>query len=132
MRPPRRARDIPRAWEVDWAIPEEGGTSWESYDWAFETAQEMILDDCGIAYKGDDLGDLYKKVQKELNLNAEAVSGNKERERGCCQDAPSSRRHYPVTCGPTESDRLGPRTQQKLSRTHPARSPCLQRIRHCR
>jgi hypothetical protein len=38
---PPRARDIPRVWEVDWAIPEEGGTSWESYDWAFETAAEL-------------------------------------------------------------------------------------------
>jgi hypothetical protein len=39
--PPPRARDIPRVWEVDWAIPEEGGTSWESYDWALETAREL-------------------------------------------------------------------------------------------
>ncbi len=39
--PPPRTRDIPRVWEVDWAIPEEGGTSWESYDWAFETAREL-------------------------------------------------------------------------------------------
>ncbi len=43
-----------------------------------ESVMKMILDDYGIAYKGDDLGDLYKKVQKELNLNAEAVSGNKK------------------------------------------------------
>jgi hypothetical protein len=39
--PPPRARDIPRVWEVDWAIPEEDGTSWESYDWALVTAQEL-------------------------------------------------------------------------------------------
>jgi hypothetical protein len=35
---------IPRIWEVDWALPpEEGGTPWEAYDWAFETA-----DLCGV------------------------------------------------------------------------------------
>jgi len=36
-----RARDIPRVWEVDWAMPEEGGSCWESYDWAFETAEQL-------------------------------------------------------------------------------------------
>jgi hypothetical protein len=37
-----RTRDIPRVWEVDWAIPEaEGGTLWEAYDWLLDTAANM-------------------------------------------------------------------------------------------
>lgn len=36
------SREIPRAWEVDWAVPAaEGGTRWEAYDWAFETAEQL-------------------------------------------------------------------------------------------
>jgi hypothetical protein len=46
--PPPRTRDIPRVWEVDWAIPDEGGTSWESYDWAFETAQDLGVSEITI------------------------------------------------------------------------------------
>lgn len=39
-----------------------------------ESVLKQILDDYEVAYKkGDDLMDLYKKVQKELRLNAEAV-----------------------------------------------------------
>lgn len=35
-------REIPRVWEVDWAIPaEEGGTPWDAYAWAFETAEQL-------------------------------------------------------------------------------------------
>jgi hypothetical protein len=36
------ARDIPRVWEVDRAVPEEkGGTPWEAYGWTFETAARL-------------------------------------------------------------------------------------------
>lgn len=44
-----------------------------------ESVLKLILDDCGVAYsKGDDLMDLYKKVQRALKLNAEAVPGHKK------------------------------------------------------
>jgi AbiJ N-terminal domain 3/Abortive infection C-terminus len=43
-----------------------------------ESVMKKILDDYGVGYKGDDLGDLYKKVQNELHLNAEAVPDNKK------------------------------------------------------
>ncbi len=42
-----------------------------------ESVLKQILDDYGVEYgKGDDLMDLYKKVQKEMRLNVEAVPGN--------------------------------------------------------
>jgi len=35
-------RDIPRIWEVDWAIPPvEGGTRWESYEWLLDMAADL-------------------------------------------------------------------------------------------
>jgi hypothetical protein len=42
-------REIPRVWEVDWAIPpEEGGTPWAGYDWLLQTAAELQSDDVTI------------------------------------------------------------------------------------
>lgn len=44
-----------------------------------ETVLKQILDEYEIDYKkGDDVMDLYKKVQKELRLNAEAVPGDRK------------------------------------------------------
>ncbi len=35
-------REIPRVWEIDWAIPAaEGGTCWEAYDWLLDTAEDL-------------------------------------------------------------------------------------------
>jgi hypothetical protein len=35
-------REIPRVWEVDWAIPPaEGGTPWEAYHWLLQTAADI-------------------------------------------------------------------------------------------
>lgn len=46
---PSANHDIPRIWEVDWAIPPtEGGTPWESYAWAFDTAQRLGVADISI------------------------------------------------------------------------------------
>lgn len=59
---PKTARDIPRVWEVDWAVPEEeGGTPWAAYDWAFETAQELGVDEITI------VGATYPNL-RNLNL----------------------------------------------------------------
>lgn len=42
-------RTIPRVWEVDWALaPEEDGTPWEAYDWAFDTAKACGVKDITI------------------------------------------------------------------------------------
>jgi hypothetical protein len=60
--PPKQppTRTIPRVWEIDWALPpEEGGTPWEAYDWAFDTADECGVKDItivGATY--DNLGEL--------------------------------------------------------------------------
>lgn len=44
-----------------------------------ESVLKQILDDYGVSYrKGEDLMDLYKKVQNALRLNAEAVPGDKK------------------------------------------------------
>jgi hypothetical protein len=43
-------RDIPRVWEIDWAIPlEEDGTPWEAYDWLLDTARELDTAEVSIA-----------------------------------------------------------------------------------
>lgn len=43
------SRDIPRVWEVDWAIPpDEGGTRWASYDWLLAMAVELGQTDVTI------------------------------------------------------------------------------------
>jgi hypothetical protein len=42
-------REIPRVWEVNWAIPkEEGGTPWEAYTWAFEMAEQLDVGEITI------------------------------------------------------------------------------------
>jgi hypothetical protein len=42
-------RDVPRVWEVDWAIPAaEGGTLWDAYPWALDTAAELDVDEVTI------------------------------------------------------------------------------------
>jgi hypothetical protein len=42
-------REIPRVWEVNWAIPTaEGGTAWEAYDWALDTAEQLGVTDVSI------------------------------------------------------------------------------------
>jgi hypothetical protein len=53
-------RDIPRVWEVDWAIPPaEGGTPWEAYDWLLETADQLGATEVSIvASTYDSLGHL--------------------------------------------------------------------------
>lgn len=39
---PQEKREIPRVWEVDWALPvAEGGTRWESCEWLLDTADEL-------------------------------------------------------------------------------------------
>lgn len=44
-----------------------------------ESVLKQVLDDYEVSYrKGDDLTDLYKKVQKVLRLNADAVPENKK------------------------------------------------------
>lgn len=44
-----------------------------------ESVLKLILDDYDVAYgKGDDLMDLYKKVQRALKLNSEAVPENRK------------------------------------------------------
>jgi hypothetical protein len=44
-----------------------------------ESVLKQILDDYAVSYgKGDDMMDLYKKVQKELRLNTEAVPDNRK------------------------------------------------------
>lgn len=49
MAPHSSKRDIPRAWEVDWAIPAaEGGTPWEAYGWLLDTANELGASDVTI------------------------------------------------------------------------------------
>ena len=46
---PTNHRNIPRIWEVDWAIPtEEGGTPWEAYEWALETADLLKIGEMTI------------------------------------------------------------------------------------
>jgi hypothetical protein len=45
----RKLLDIPRVWEVDWAIPaSEGGTRWESYGWLLEVAKSLDATDVSI------------------------------------------------------------------------------------
>ena len=53
-------RDIPRVWEVDWAIPPaEGGTPWGAYDWLLETADQLGATEVSIvASTYDSLGHL--------------------------------------------------------------------------
>lgn len=42
-------QEIPRAWEVDWAIPAaEGGTRWESYEWLLDMADELGVSEVSI------------------------------------------------------------------------------------
>ncbi len=55
-----KKRDIPRVWEVDWAIPPaEGGTPWEAYDWLLETAAQLGATEVSIvASTYDSLGHL--------------------------------------------------------------------------
>lgn len=55
-----KERDIPRVWEVDWAIPPaEGGTPWEAYDWLLETADQLGATEVSIvASTYDSLGHL--------------------------------------------------------------------------
>jgi hypothetical protein len=46
---PSEKRDIPRVWEVDWALPAaEGGTRWAAYDWLLDTAQELGASEVSI------------------------------------------------------------------------------------
>lgn len=57
--PGATAADIPRVWEVDWAVPPaEGGTPWEAYDWALEMAEELDVDLSILASTYDALGRL--------------------------------------------------------------------------
>lgn len=53
-------REIPRIWEVDWAIPPaEGGTPWEAYDWLLEQADQLGTTEVNIvASTYDSLGHL--------------------------------------------------------------------------
>jgi hypothetical protein len=57
-------RDIPRVWEVDWAVPaEEGGTLWEAYDWLLSTAEELGETEVSIvAATYDTLGRIDRAV----------------------------------------------------------------------
>jgi hypothetical protein len=42
-------REIPRVWEIDWAIPvAEGGTRWESYEWLLDAADELDASEVSI------------------------------------------------------------------------------------
>jgi AbiJ N-terminal domain 3/Abortive infection C-terminus len=50
-----------------------------------ESVMKQILDDYSVDYKGADLGAIYKKVQKELRLNAEAVPDNKRGSEAAVQ-----------------------------------------------
>jgi hypothetical protein len=44
-----QARDVPRVWEVDWAIPAaEGGTPWAAYNWLLESAAELGASEVSI------------------------------------------------------------------------------------
>jgi hypothetical protein len=44
-----KIRDIPRVWEVDWAIPaEEGGTAWQAYGWLLDTAGNLGASEVSI------------------------------------------------------------------------------------
>jgi hypothetical protein len=56
----REKREIPRIWEVNWAIPpDEGGTRWEAYDWLLEMASELDAAEVSIvASTYDSLGSL--------------------------------------------------------------------------
>lgn len=53
-------RDIPRVWEVDWALPPgEGGTRWEAYEWLLEMADQLGSVEVSIvASTYDSLGNL--------------------------------------------------------------------------
>jgi len=55
---------IPHIWEVDWALPpEEGGTPWQAYDWAFQTAEQWDVTQItivGATY--DTLGELDRTI----------------------------------------------------------------------
>ena len=57
-------RKIPRAWEVDWALPaDEGGTRWESYGWLLDAAEALDSSDVtilGSTY--DSLGNLNRAI----------------------------------------------------------------------
>lgn len=59
-------REIPRAWEVDWAIPTaEGGTRWESYGWLLDTAEELGVSEVSVvAATYDALGRLDLAIGK--------------------------------------------------------------------
>jgi hypothetical protein len=56
--------EIPRVWEVDWAIPEaEGGTLWEAYDWLLNTATNLGASEVSIvAATYDSLGQLDRAI----------------------------------------------------------------------
>jgi hypothetical protein len=53
-------REIPRVWEVDWAIPpSEGGTPWAAYRWLLETAAAIGSAEASILGSTyDNLGNL--------------------------------------------------------------------------
>ncbi len=60
----KEKRDIPRVWEVDWALPpSEEGTAWEAYDWALNTADELNVRDVTIVGSTYEvLGDLDRAI----------------------------------------------------------------------
>jgi hypothetical protein len=60
----KHKRDIPRVWEVDWAIPtQEGGTLWESYAWLLHAARELGAAEVSIvAATYENLGDLDRAI----------------------------------------------------------------------
>lgn len=53
-------RDIPRVWEVNWALPaHEDGSTWASYDWLLDTAEELGASEVSVvASTYQSLGDL--------------------------------------------------------------------------
>ncbi len=89
MPPSRRApAAIPRVWEVDWAVPEdEGGTPWEAYPWAFETAERLGVAEITIVaatYQnlgaldlaiGDDEAQLLRRPPHTYEAGGVTVSG---------------------------------------------------------
>jgi hypothetical protein len=55
-----QVRDIPRVWEVDWAVPPaEGGTPWAAYPWLLDMAEALGASEVSIiAGTYQSLGDL--------------------------------------------------------------------------
>lgn len=76
-------RDIPRIWEVDWAIPAaEGGTRCEAYGWVLKQADELNVSEVtvlGATY--DQLGDLGWAIGQSRAAPLRA-GGHQYRENG--------------------------------------------------